>query len=69
MGIVLINFQKKKIHFWLIYVVRKQQQNNQSILCFERVVFEISLSVIKVLFSLTEYSLSCSFSVLSADIG
>ncbi len=33
----------------------------------KQVVFGISLSVIKVLFSLTDYSLSCSFSVRSPD--
>ncbi len=61
-----IGYKKKLL--WLIYVV-KNNNNRIEVFRVKKVVFGISLSVIKVLFSLTEYSLSCSFSVRSPDIG
>ncbi len=50
------------------YVV-KNNNNRIEVFRVKQVVFGISLSVIKVLFSLTDYSLSCSFSVRISDIG
>ncbi len=38
----------------------KNNNNRIEVFCVKQVVFGISLSVIKVLFSLSDYSLSCS---------